>query len=114
MDKSEIEQVVSNYIENALFYTKQGEIHINCDDSQLGKIIFSVKDTGMGSSPEMLPKLFGKFVRSKNAELARPSGSGLGLYICKKIIEAHGGRVWAESPGEGLGATFYFELPTNI
>lgn len=113
MDKSEIEQVVSNYIENALFYTKQGEIHIICDDSQLGKIIFSVQDTGMGSSSEMLPKLFGKFVRSKNAELARPSGSGLGLYICKKIIEAHGGRVWAESPGEGLGATFYFELPNN-
>jgi K+-sensing histidine kinase KdpD len=113
MDRSEIEQVVSNYVENALFYTKQGEIHINCDDSRWNKIVFSVRDTGMGFSSEMLSKLFGKFIRSKSAELARPNGSGLGLYICRKIIEAHGGRVWAESPGEGMGATFYFELPTN-
>jgi signal transduction histidine kinase len=113
MDRSEIEQVVSNYVENALFYTKQGEIHINCEDSRWNKIVFSVRDTGMGFSSEMLSKLFGKFIRSKSAELARPNGSGLGLYICRKIIEAHGGRVWAESPGEGMGATFYFELPTN-
>jgi signal transduction histidine kinase len=73
-----------------------------------GEIIVSVKDSGNGIDPSMFPRLFSKFATNS------PRGTGLGLYISKSIIEAHGGRIWAENNKDGRGATFYFSLPLVI
>jgi signal transduction histidine kinase len=70
--------------------------------------IVSVKDTGEGISKEVLPKLFSKFTTSDSS-----TGTGLGLYICKSIVEAHDGRIWAENNLDGKGATFTFSLPVK-
>jgi signal transduction histidine kinase len=64
-----------------------------------------VKDTGEGIAEEILPNLFSKFITYSN------TGTGLGLYICKNIIESHGGKIWAENNYDGKGATFRFTLP---
>ena len=65
----------------------------------------SIKDTGSGIQPELMPKLFSKFVTNSHL------GTGLGLFISKSIIEAHGGKIWAENHPDGKGATFTFRLP---
>jgi two-component system, OmpR family, sensor histidine kinase NblS len=70
-----------------------------------------VQDTGIGIHEEELESIFEKFVQSRRPAAHKNSGTGLGLSICKGIIEAHRGRVWVESPGLGLGSTFYFTLP---
>jgi two-component system, OmpR family, sensor histidine kinase VicK len=71
-------------------------------------VIFSVKDTGQGIDPEILPRLFTKF-----ATKSETGGTGLGLFISKSIIEAHGGKIWAENNTDGKGATFAFSLPLS-
>jgi signal transduction histidine kinase len=108
-DKERITQVISNLLSNAVKFTKEGTISIEVEkkDSQVFVI---VKDTGEGIDPEILPQLFSKFV-SKSFE-----GTGLGLFIAKGIVEAHGGKIWAENNnnsgnGKEKGATFYFTLP---
>ena len=68
----------------------------------------SIKDTGRGIAYDILPRLFSKFATTS------PKGTGLGLYISKNIVEAHGGRIWAENNIDGKGATFYFSLPHII
>jgi signal transduction histidine kinase len=107
-DKGRISQVVHNLVDNAFkFSREEGEITVNTKLED-NKIIISVKDNGQGIDYNILPNLFSKF-KAKSF-----SGTGLGLYICKNIIEAHGGRIWAENNnlinGE-KGATFYFSLP---
>jgi signal transduction histidine kinase len=72
------------------------------------EIIVGVKDEGQGIDREMLPKLFDKFITDST------SGTGLGLYMCKNIIESHGGKIWAENNGAEKGATFTFSLPLNM
>jgi two-component system sensor histidine kinase VicK len=67
----------------------------------------SIKDTGLGIAPEIKPKLFSKFVTNS------PGGTGIGLFISKSIVEAHGGRIWAEDNADGKGATFTFNLPLS-
>jgi signal transduction histidine kinase len=67
----------------------------------------SIKDTGSGIGPEIMPKLFSKFVTNSSG------GTGIGLFISKSIIESHGGRIWAENNANGKGATFAFSLPLN-
>jgi signal transduction histidine kinase len=109
-DPAEIAQVVSNFIDNALYYTREGSVSIGAEISN-SMFIFKVTDTGIGITKEYMPKMFTRFSRSESAEKARPDGSGLGLYICKGIIEAHGGSVSAASDGEGLGSTFTFSIP---
>ena len=108
-DKSRINQVISNLLSNAIKFTKKGTIGITVekreeyDGSQV--VAFRVKDSGTGIDPEILPRLFTKFTtRSKG-------GTGLGLFISKSIVEAHGGRIWAGNDAEGKGATFTFSLP---
>ena len=73
------------------------------------QVIVGVKDTGTGIDPEILPRLFTKFATKSN----RGGGTGLGLYISKNIIEAHGGRIWAENNIDSKGATFSFSLPIS-
>ena len=71
----------------------------------------AISDHGMGITADELPLLFERFHRTRQARTSGLSGTRLGLYICSGIIAAHGGRIWAESPGAGLGATFRFTLP---
>jgi signal transduction histidine kinase len=107
-DKEKIRQIIINFIDNSIKYTKEGNIDIsivNKDD----KILFSVKDTGIGMTPEIKSTLFHKFTRGDGARM-NTSGSGLGLYLAKEIALAHKGRVWVESDGLDKGSIFYLEL----
>lgn len=108
-DEARITQVISNLLNNAIKFTKKGMVSIGLEqgkDNSLQKfVVVTVKDTGTGIDSEMLPRLFEKFA-SKSCK-----GTGLGLFISKSIVEAHGGRIWAENNAEGKGATFTFSLP---
>ena len=79
---------------------KRGKNHIN-------EVILSVKDTGIGIGPEILPRLFTMFATESEI------GTGLGLFISKNIVEAHGGKIWGENNTDGKGATFVFSLPSQ-
>lgn len=109
-DKYKISQVVYNLLNNAIKFTNEGSITISVkrkDDKVENKkaIVVSVKDTGKGIDSEMLPRLFTRFATKSF------SGTGLGLFVSKYIVEAHGGEIWAENNVEGKGATFSFTLP---
>jgi signal transduction histidine kinase len=105
-DKGRITQVLSNILNNALKFTDEGQIIINAHDSNNKKdIIVSITDTGSGINKDIFSKLFSKFATKSS------QGTGLGLYISKSIIGAHGGRIWAENNSDGKGATFIFTLP---
>jgi two-component system sensor histidine kinase VicK len=108
-DKVRINEIISNLLKNAIQFTKEGNITIAVaiEKTHYNEIIISIKDTGTGIDPEIFPRLFTKFA-SKSFE-----GTGLGLFISKSIIKAHGGRIWAENNGDGKGAMFYFTLPLN-
>jgi signal transduction histidine kinase len=114
-DKDRIHQVLSNLLNNAIKFTKNGTVTINTsiasgngsynnynDDKEA---VVTITDTGKGISPEIMQKLFSKFVTTSN------QGTGLGLFISKGIIEAHGGRIWAENNSNGVGSSFSFSLP---
>jgi signal transduction histidine kinase len=106
-DKGRITQVIYNLLSNAIKFTNEGDtisIDIRKDEKEKF-VIVTVKDTGQGIDPEIFPRLFSKFA-TKSFE-----GTGLGLYISKSIVEAHGGRMWAENNKDGKGATFYFNVP---
>jgi len=112
-DKEKIKQVVLNFIDNSLKYTPSGSVKVLVENAvSNGKkmVRFSVKDTGVGISKETLPKLFEKFSRAKDANKTNILGTGLGLYVARKMVEAHNGKLWAESEGEGKGSQFYVEL----
>ena len=114
-DKGRITQVISNLIDNAIKFAphQNGKLDIvvarsdsdNREEETNGNVIVSVKDNGTGIDPEVMPRLFSKFVTKSF------SGTGLGLYVSKNIIEAHGGKIWAENNNDGNGAIFYFSLP---
>lgn len=107
-DKEKIRQIVLNFIDNSIKYTKEGEIKVKVENVN-SKVVFSVADTGMGMTPEIKATLFKKFARGDAARV-NTAGTGLGLYLAKEIIEAHKGRVWVESEGMGKGSTFFMEL----
>jgi signal transduction histidine kinase len=107
VDKARIIQVLSNLLGNALKFTKEGNIFISAKKINEEQVIVSIKDSGTGIDQEILPRLFEKFA-TKSEE-----GTGLGLYISKNIVEAHGGKIWAENNSEGRGSTFYFTLPID-
>jgi signal transduction histidine kinase len=102
-DRGRIIQVISNLISNAYNFTRKGVITI-AKRIEDGFVVVSVKDTGSGINPQILPRLFTKFTTRSE------KGTGLGLYICKRIIEAHGGKIWGENNFD-QGATFSFSLP---
>jgi signal transduction histidine kinase len=109
-DKGRIIQVFSNLLNNALKFTDEGQIVINAyennnENNKRKEFIVSITDTGIGISEDIFAKLFSKFV-TKSAQ-----GTGLGLYISKSIIEAHGGRIWAENNKDKMGSTFICSLP---
>jgi two-component system, OmpR family, sensor histidine kinase VicK len=108
-DREKLVQVISNLLSNAIKFTKEGTITITTAKKNDDQVVISVKDTGTGIESDILPSLFSKFTTKSF------SGIGLGLFICKSIVEAHGGKIWAENNnnthGE-KGASFYFTLPT--
>jgi two-component system, OmpR family, sensor histidine kinase VicK len=108
-DRIRMTQVIYNLLSNAIKFTKEGTITITIEKKDNQEVVVSIKDTGIGISSEILPKLFSKFA-SKSFQ-----GTGLGLFICKSIIESHGGKIWAENNNsitdEKKGSTFYFTLP---
>jgi two-component system, OmpR family, sensor histidine kinase VicK len=111
-DRDRITQVISNLLNNAIKFTSkktEGVISVFAErkNSNQEEVIVSIKDTGEGINPEILPRLFTKFATRSF------SGTGLGLYISKSIVEAHNGKMWAENNPEGVGATFTFTLPLS-
>lgn len=106
-----IEQVLANLVGNALKYSPESERVTVAVDRRAREIEVAIVDQGMGIPPEELPRLFERFHRTPQALASGLTGTGLGLYICQGIVAAHGGRIWAESPGEGQGTTFRFTLP---
>ena len=110
-DKQRITQVISNLLDNAVEFTKQGIITIRTKekkDNNNKEVIVSIKDTGTGITRKVLPRLFTKFATTSR------KGTGLGSYICKNIVEAHGGRIWGENNPDGNGAAFTINLPTPV
>jgi signal transduction histidine kinase len=107
-DKVRIYEVISNLLKNAIQFTKEGTITIiaAAEKMDYNEVLVSIKDTGKGIDLDIMPRLFSKF-----AAKSETGGTGLGLFISKSIVEAHGGRIWAENNKDGKGATFYFSLP---
>lgn len=116
-DKVRVGRVISNLLNNAIKFTSRGEITIsviklkhnnnnnNDDDDGSGEIQVNIKDTGTGLSPAILPKLFSKFVSTDSG------GTGLGLFVSRNIVEAHGGKIQAQNNDDGIGAMFSFTIP---
>lgn len=103
-DKGRITQVISNLLNNAVKFTEEGVISVTAQrrDSQ---VVVSIKDSGQGIDSEIAPRLFSKFATKSE------TGTGLGLFISKSIVEAHNGRIWAVNNADGKGATFTFSIP---
>jgi signal transduction histidine kinase len=114
VDAGKLTQVVNNLIDNALKYTKKGSVAVTLARDEAQKTLrISVADTGLGIDREALPRLFEKFSRAGDAHRANASGSGLGLYVARLLVEAHGGRITAASEGRGKGSVFTIELPSE-
>ena len=109
-DRGKIKQVIGNILDNSIKYTPHGGVHVWLTRKVDNKILITISDTGVGIKPEVLPNLFEKFSRAPDASRTNIIGTGLGLYIAKKMVEANKGRVWAESAGENKGASFFIEL----
>ncbi|MFA7285786.1 MAG: ATP-binding protein [Candidatus Paceibacterota bacterium] len=104
-----LKEVTNNLIENAVRYTKEGSITVGLAKNN-DKLLFTVKDTGVGINDEDKKNLFTEGGRGKNSVKVNVDSTGYGLFSVKLVVEAHGGRVWAESGGEGAGSTFSVEL----
>jgi two-component system phosphate regulon sensor histidine kinase PhoR len=104
-----LQQVVTNLVSNAITYTAKGQVLVRVSEDN-SHVKVEVMDSGIGIPPEDLPRLFEDFFRASNVQA---KGTGLGLSISKRIVEAHGGRIWAESPcpESGKGSKFTFTLP---
>ena len=110
-DRARMMQLLENLIENAVKYSPEGgevRIHIWRENGQAN---MTVMDQGIGIAPSDLPTLFERFQRGSNVDDRRFAGMGLGLFICRGIVEQHGGRIWASSAGVGHGSTFHVALP---
>jgi signal transduction histidine kinase len=112
-DKNRIQQVIFNLLDNASKFTEKGEITISIIEAEEDEnnkdnnnITIRIQDPGKGIDSEILPQLFKKFATKSER------GTGLGLYISKNIVEAHGGKIWIEKTSNGKGAVFVFTLPT--
>lgn len=108
-----LKEAVDNLIENSIKYTKEGKILVGLEKKE-NKILLSVKDTGVGITEEDKKNLFTEGGRGKDSVKINVDSTGYGLYTVKLIVEAHKGRVWAESGGEGKGSTFFMELPVDF
>ncbi len=112
-DEDRLLQVLSNITANALNYTPQGGTVTLSARRVADEVHIAVHDTGVGISAEHLPRIFDRFYRIDKSRSRQGGGSGIGLTIARALVEAHAGRIWAESPGEGRGSTFTVALPFN-
>lgn len=110
-DESKLHEVLHNLVDNALRYTPEGSVKIKVFKSEKGTAVIAVEDTGIGIAPEDIRMLFAKFQRGDRAGKQFADGSGLGLYIVKKLISGMHGAIHVDSEGPGQGATFSVELP---
>ncbi|HTP57078.1 MAG TPA: HAMP domain-containing sensor histidine kinase [Candidatus Paceibacterota bacterium] len=109
-DVTRLRQVIQNLVDNAIKYTETGSVTVSVMPQGDTLVHVSVTDTGRGIPSDLLPRLFEQF--SRDESVAREiAGTGLGLYIARQIVQAHHGKVWAQSPGPGKGSTFIMELP---
>lgn len=112
LDEGKTRQVIMNFIDNAIYYTKEGNVTVALEGIPNG-VKVTVTDTGIGVPEKAKAKLFTKFFRAENAQMARPDGTGLGLYLAKRVVEDQGGTILFES-SEGKGSTFGFTLPLAL
>ena len=110
IDPQRLEQVLVNLIHNAVKFTKPGGEVVLGVEAGIGEVRFAVRDTGIGIPAEDIPRIFERFYRVDKSRTG--SGTGLGLSIARHILEAHGGKIWAESV-EGQGSSFFFSIPLN-
>jgi len=110
IDREKIRQTILNIVDNAIRYTNKGGVNIEIKNIE-SKIQIALSDTGEGMTKEEVSHLFESFSRGMAGTKFWTEGAGLGLYIAKKFVEMHGGKIWAESEGKGRGSTFYIELP---
>ncbi|MEK7630280.1 MAG: ATP-binding protein [Patescibacteria group bacterium] len=108
-DETKLKQVVQNLIDNAIKYTPKGFVHVNLK-AERSVAILAINDSGFGIPQELIPHLFEEFIRDERVK-KDIRGTGLGLYIARKIADAHYGKIWAESEGEEKGSTFYLSIP---
>ena len=110
---NKLHDVIINFIDNAIKYTKQGSIDVSVMMQDKDTVTFCVADTGRGIEAEVLPELFKKFARGTDSFRVNAGGTGLGLYVAKMVIDAHEGKVWAESDGKDKGSKFCFSIPVK-
>lgn len=112
-DYAKMRHIFFNLIDNAIKYTERGWVKVEIELKDRGKTVrVEVSDSGIGIDPKELPNLFEKFVRAEGASGVNVNGTGLGLFVARQMVEAHKGKIWAESVGVGKGSTFIVELPT--
>ena len=109
-DKQKLRDCVLNLVDNAIRYTDKGSVEVSVQ-REINDLVVRVQDTGPGLDPDEARTLFDSFQRGQVGRKQWAEGSGLGLYIAKEFIALHGGAIWAESPGKGLGSTFFIRIP---
>ncbi|PKO20385.1 MAG: hypothetical protein CVU38_20395 [Chloroflexi bacterium HGW-Chloroflexi-1] len=117
VDVDLMNQVLDNLLDNAVKFSPNGgvvRVRARLEQSaslQERQVLISIADPGIGIPPDKLAQMFERFYQADGSTTRRFGGAGIGLALCRKIVEAHGGRIWAESEGEGRGSTFYVALP---
>jgi len=110
IDGAKLHEVICNLVDNAIKYCPKGGVILSVErNGEFERII--VSDTGIGIEQSNLPYLFAKFSRGKDTNRLTATGTGLGLYVGRSIVEANGGKIWAESDGKNKGSKFIIELP---
>jgi len=111
-DQAKIKEVLNNLVDNAIKFSPKGTVEVLL--SKIDKtVLVKITDSGVGIPKETMSVLFRKFSRADNVDKAKIAGTGLGLFLSKTFVEAHHGKIWAESEGDGKGSSFFVELPVN-
>ncbi len=111
LDEGKTRQVIMNFVDNAIYYTRQGEVTVSLSQGH-GHVELTVRDSGIGVPKSAQAQLFSKFFRAENAQTVRPDGTGLGLFLAKRVVEDQGGTIIFESK-EGEGSIFGFSMPVK-
>ena len=111
-DNTRLRQVMINLVNNSIKFTEKGKVAVKAARLDGARILITIKDTGLGIPPEKLEAVFQEFTQVDSSTTRKAGGTGLGLPISRRLVQMHGGKLWAESTGiEGEGCTFFVELP---